>query len=118
MHLFDSAVNCPPIFKCHEAKSPVAVSVSLQHDLGVDDLPEAAKGVLKLALVRLPRQAAHEDPTFLLPLHRRRSTRERQEQRLGFGEKRRLREEIGVSPDRTPLLGPTIPINHYGGPRN
>jgi len=86
MHLFNSAVNCPPIFKCHEAKAPVAVSVSLHHDLGVDDLAEAAKGVLKLALVRLPRQAAHEDPTFFLALHRHRYCsangwrRERQEQ--------------------------------------
>uniref|UniRef100_A0A0A9F704 Uncharacterized protein n=1 Tax=Arundo donax TaxID=35708 RepID=A0A0A9F704_ARUDO len=34
MHVFDSAVNRSSVFKCHKAKAPVAVCVSLQHDLG------------------------------------------------------------------------------------
>jgi hypothetical protein len=37
--------------------------------LGVDDLAEAAECFLELALVGLPRQAAHEDPALLLPRH-------------------------------------------------
>ena len=61
--------------------------------LRVDDLAEAVKGFLELALVRLPRQAAHEDPALLLPVHRRRTIRwvrcggGEGEGRLGFGEK-------------------------------
>lgn len=47
----------------------MALGVSLQHDLGVDDLAEAAERVGQLALVGVERQAAHEDPALLLPRH-------------------------------------------------
>lgn len=55
----------------------------LQHDLGFDDLAEAAEGVLELALVGVEREPAHEDPAVLLARHLPRA------RGLGSREKRR-----------------------------
>lgn len=57
--------------------------------LGIDDLAEAAEGVLELALVGVEREAAHEDPAVLLARHcprlRARGLGLREKRRLGFG---------------------------------